>query len=118
MPAFDESLPPANSKELWSGLEKENVLRGASRQRLKVLEDRVRRLHPVLHKVRITHRWCGPILITRNFLPIFRTHPMNTNFVLLGGYSGHGVALSVYLGKWAAEALLGKRALPPWGARA
>jgi len=34
--------------------------------------------------------------------------------MVLGGYCGHGVALSVYLGKWAAEALLGRRALPSW----
>ena len=35
--------------------------------------------------------------------------------IILGGYSGHGVALSVYLGRWAAEALLGRRELPDWG---
>jgi glycine/D-amino acid oxidase-like deaminating enzyme len=34
--------------------------------------------------------------------------------LVLGGFSGHGVALSVYLGRWAAEILLGKRALPRW----
>jgi glycine/D-amino acid oxidase-like deaminating enzyme len=34
--------------------------------------------------------------------------------MVLAGYNGHGVALSVYLGKWAAEALLGRRPLPPW----
>jgi len=35
---------------------------------------------------------------------------------VLGAYSGHGVALSVYLGAWAAEALLGRRDLPAWSA--
>ena len=114
VPAFDESLPTANSKEIWSGLEKESVLRGPSLQRLKTLEHRVRNLHPALNKIRITHRWCGPILITKGFVPIFRHHPKNENLVLLGGYSGHGVAQSVYLGKWAAQALLGKRKLPNW----
>jgi hypothetical protein len=34
---------------------------------------------------------------------------------VLGAYAGHGVALSVYLGCWAAEALLGQRSLPSWG---
>jgi len=34
--------------------------------------------------------------------------------MVLAGYNGHGVALSVYLGQWAAEALLGKRPLPIW----
>lgn len=114
VPAFDESLPTANSKELWSGLEKESVLRGPSLQRLKTLEQRVRNLHPALNKIRITHRWCGPILITQGFVPVFRHHPKSKNLVLLGGYSGHGVAQSVYLGKWAAHALLGKRKLPNW----
>jgi len=33
---------------------------------------------------------------------------------VLGGYSGHGVAQSVYLGRWAAEVLSGKRSLPDW----
>jgi glycine/D-amino acid oxidase-like deaminating enzyme len=34
--------------------------------------------------------------------------------IVLGAYSGHGVALSVYLGAWAAEAMLGKKDLPRW----
>jgi hypothetical protein len=34
----------------------------------------------------------------------------------VGAYAGHGVALSSYLGTWAAEILLGKRKLPAWGA--
>jgi glycine/D-amino acid oxidase-like deaminating enzyme len=114
VPAFDESLQTTNSKELWSGLEKESVLRGPSLQRLKTLEQRVRNLHPALHNIPITHRWCGPIFITKGFVPIFRRHPKNKSLILLGGYSGHGVALSVYLGKWAAQALMGKRKLPNW----
>jgi glycine/D-amino acid oxidase-like deaminating enzyme len=34
--------------------------------------------------------------------------------IVLGAYSGHGVAQSVYLGAWAAEAMLGRRELPDW----
>lgn len=34
--------------------------------------------------------------------------------MILTGYNGHGVALSVYLGRWAAAALLGRRSLPRW----
>src|SRR5262249_5686141 len=114
VPAFEEPLPKGNSKKLWHGLEKENALRGASLQRLKALEQRVRNLHPVLKKVRVTHRWGGPILITKNFVPIFRHHPKSKNVILLGGFSGHGVAQSVYLGNWAAQSLLGRRSLPNW----
>ena len=64
--------------------------------------------------VQITHRWGGPILITEDWRPVFELHPKSANAVVLGGYSGHGVALSVYLGAWAAEFLLGRRALPNW----
>ncbi|MBS1842093.1 MAG: FAD-binding oxidoreductase [Acidobacteria bacterium] len=114
VPGFDEALPIGNSEQPWSGLEKQSILRGAPLERLNNLEQRVRSLHPVLRKVRITHRWGGPILLTKDFAPIFRRHPKNKNMILLGGYSGHGVALSVYLGRWAAEALLDKRKLPKW----
>jgi glycine/D-amino acid oxidase-like deaminating enzyme len=33
---------------------------------------------------------------------------------VLGAYSGHGVAQSVYLGRWAAEVLCGRKSLPDW----
>lgn len=114
VPAFGESLPRRSAKQLWSGLEKENVLSGSSSQRLKMLEQRVRALHPALKKIRITHRWGGPILLTKNFVPIFRAHPKNKNIIFLGGYSGHGVALSVHLAKCAAQALSTNRKLPSW----
>jgi hypothetical protein len=35
--------------------------------------------------------------------------------ITLGAYAGQGVTLSVYLGRWAAEAMLGLRQLPNWG---
>lgn len=79
------------------------------------LESRVRRLHPSLQAVRFTHRWGGPVLFRDNWQPVFDRHPQSRDALLLGAYAGHGVALSVYLGRWAAEALLGRRDLPPWG---
>ena len=91
-----------------------DVRRGQSADRLRWLENRVRNLHPALESVRITHRWGGPILLTEKMLPIFRRHPCSKQVLILAGYNGHGVALSVYLGKWAAEALLARRALPSW----
>ena len=99
---------------LWKGLEKVDVRRGEAAERLKSLEKRVRELHPGLGKIRVTHRWGGPILITHGFLPVFRAHPKSKRVVVAGGYSGHGVALSVYLGKWAAEHLVRERPLPHW----
>jgi len=114
VPAFGESLPRRSAKQLWSGLEKENVVGSSSSQRLETLEQRVRALHPALKKIRITHRWGGPILLTKNFVPILRTHPKTKNLIFLGAYSGHGVALSVYLAKCAAQALFTNRKLPSW----
>ena len=104
----------ARVMKLWGGLERFDVRRGQPAARLRSLEKRVRLLHPVLKGVRITHRWGGPILTTKDFMPTFRAHPRNKNVAVLGGFSGHGVALSVYLGHRAAEHFLGKRRLPRW----
>lgn len=106
-----------SERKLWKGLEKIDVRTGEAAERLESLEKRVRGLHPELRKIRVTHRWGGPILITRGFLPVFREHPKSKKAVVLGGYSGHGVALSVYLGKWAAEHLVRQRKLPKWPLR-
>jgi glycine/D-amino acid oxidase-like deaminating enzyme len=82
------------------------------------LERRIRRLNPALASIRFTQRWGGPILFRDSWTPIFDWHPRanrNRSAIVLGAYAGHGVALSSYLGAWAAEALLGQRDLPPWG---
>ena len=117
VPGFAESLRKRGAKGLWSGLEREDVRRGDSARRLKTLEQRVRGLHPALTNIRVTHRWSGPILITRDFVPVFRAHSKSKNVIVLGGFSGHGVAQSVYLGRRAAEVLLGRRAPPKWPGR-
>jgi len=121
VPAFGQSARETSgalnsaAKRVWSGLERFDVRFGEPAERLRGLERRVRGLHPALRKMKVTHRWCGPILITKDFLPVFRQHPNSENVIVLGGYSGHGVALSVYLGDWAAKVLLGRRDLPGWG---
>ncbi len=98
----------------WRDLTSLDVRTGRALELLDKLENRVRRLHPDLFDVQITHRWGGPILITEDWRPVFELHPKSANAIVLGGYSGHGVALSVYLGSWAAEFLAGRRALPKW----
>jgi glycine/D-amino acid oxidase-like deaminating enzyme len=98
----------------WRELTAIDVRSGKALELLDKLENRVRRLHPALLDVEVTHRWGGPILITEDWRPIFELHPKSENAVVLGGYSGHGVALSVYLGSWAAEFVVGRRALPAW----
>jgi glycine/D-amino acid oxidase-like deaminating enzyme len=79
------------------------------------LGTRIHGLHPALAKASFTHLWGGPIAFQSNFQPIFSYHPASRNGIVLGVFAGHGVALSVHLGVWAAEALLGRRELPDWG---
>jgi glycine/D-amino acid oxidase-like deaminating enzyme len=100
--------------EDWRELLTLNVTEGHAAELLADLERRVHNLHPVLQNVRLTHRWGGPILIADRWQPVFRPHAEHPNVIVLGAYSGHGVALSVYLGAWAAEAMLGKKDLPQW----
>jgi glycine/D-amino acid oxidase-like deaminating enzyme len=88
------------------------------RQIFDSLEKRVRGLHPVLNSVRFTHRWGGPILFRDSWEPVFMWHPeakKRKNAIVIGAFAGHGVALSSYLGRWAAEVLHGHRKLPAWG---
>jgi gamma-glutamylputrescine oxidase len=98
----------------WQELAAIDVRSGRALELLDKLENRVRHLHPALLDMQTTHRWGGPILITEDWRPVFEQHPKSANAVVLGGYSGHGVALSLYLGSWAAEFLLGRRPLPNW----
>ncbi len=79
------------------------------------LEGRIRHLRPELNSISFTHRWGGPILFRDDWMPVFSHHPESRNGIVLGAYAGHGVALSSYLGSWAADAMLGRRDLPPWG---
>jgi len=98
----------------WRELHSLNVETGPAAEAFARLEKRIRSLHPKLRDVAITHRWGGPISIAEGWIPIFEQHRESKNAIVLGGYSGHGVAQSVYLGAWAAEAVLGKRELPNW----
>jgi len=96
-------------------LEHIDITKGQAKDLFESIERRIHSLHPALREIGITHRWGGPILFRENWRPVFMPHPQTKNAVVLGAYAGHGVALSVYLGAWAAEALLGRRKLPPWG---
>lgn len=96
-------------------LEGLSISTGEAARLIGSLESRVRGLHPSLSEVRFTHRWGGPILFRESWVPVFSKHPRSSNAIVLGAYAGHGVALSSYLGVWAAKALLGRRKLPAWG---
>jgi glycine/D-amino acid oxidase-like deaminating enzyme len=98
----------------WRELANLDIESGQASELITRLESRVRALHPVLQNVRFMNRWGGPILIANQWRPVFAQHPRSPNTIVLGGYSGHGVAQSVYLGRWAAAVLCGKRSLPDW----
>lgn len=98
----------------WSELSNLNISSGEAAGLMLLLESRVRSLHPSLQNIQFTNRWGGPILIADEMTPVFKHHSKSKHVIVLGGYSGHGVALSVYLGRWAADVLAGKRKLPSW----
>jgi len=100
--------------ENWRELLTLDAKAGQSAELIARLESRVRALHPVLQNVRFANEWGGPILIANQWRPVFAHHPQSKDAIVLGAFSGHGVAQSVYLGRWAAEALCGKGSLPNW----
>jgi glycine/D-amino acid oxidase-like deaminating enzyme len=102
------------SVDSWQELTSVDVGSAPAFQLLARLKDRITGLHPALAGVGFRQQWGGPILIAEQWRPVFKRHPRSERVIVLGAYSGHGVALSVYLGAWAAEVLLGKRDLPDW----
>lgn len=98
----------------WRELSNIKIGEGEAAGLIARLESRVHALHPVLQDARIAYRWGGPILIANHWRPVFARHPRSANTIVLGAFSGHGVALSVYLGRWAAEVMCGTRSLPDW----
>jgi glycine/D-amino acid oxidase-like deaminating enzyme len=78
------------------------------------LQRRIRGLHPALRQVCITHRWMGPLCITADSKPIIASIDADRRVLLATGYRGHGVALSVRVGKLLAEVLAGQGDLPAW----
>jgi gamma-glutamylputrescine oxidase len=111
---FSRDFSKRKPQHTFSELLRFHIDRGDSAKSLDWLESRVRNMHPALKNIRVTHRWGGPILITKGMHPVFRHHAHHKNILTLAGFSGHGVALSVYLGHWAAQSLLGHRPLPHW----
>src|SRR5271165_5782113 len=98
----------------WRNLANLDIEQGEPADLFLRLQKRIHGFHPALRDIRFTHRWGGPICIAEEWKPVFEFHPESRNAVILGAYSGHGVAQSVYLGAWAAEALLQRRELPDW----
>lgn len=100
--------------ESWRDLETLDISTGKPAEIIAKVERRVRGLHPALRFVGFSHWWGGPVLFAGDWKPVFRAHPSLPNTITLGAFSGHGVALSVYLGCWAAEVTFGRKSLPSW----
>lgn len=98
----------------WRELEKLDIAVGKPAELIAKIERRVRGLHPTLRAIEFSHWWGGPVLFAEDWKPVFRAHPKLPNATVIGAFSGHGVALSVYLGAWAAEEILGRKKLPSW----
>ena len=98
----------------WHDLESLDIAAGKSAELIAGIERRVRGLHPTLRSIEFSHWWGGPVLFADDWKPVFRAHPSLPNTTVIGAFSGHGVALSVYFGAWVAEALLGRKQLPRW----
>jgi glycine/D-amino acid oxidase-like deaminating enzyme len=100
----------------WRGLDSVNIHESEAGAFIARLERRVRGLVPQMSEVQFTHRWGGPMAVGPGWGPVFMRHPRSSRALVLGAYSGQGVTLSVHLGRWAAEVLLGRREPPAWRA--
>jgi glycine/D-amino acid oxidase-like deaminating enzyme len=71
------------------------------------LANAVDELFPLMRDVEVTHRWGGPLAITRDWCPFVR-FDRATGFGTAGGYVGDGVATSALAGQTLAELIAGR----------
>jgi len=71
------------------------------------IRKQITELYPALKDVEITHGWGGYVGITMPRKPFVRE--VMPNVIFAGGYSGHGVMLSNFVGKLYAETVAGNR---------
>jgi len=71
------------------------------------IRKQIAELYPDLKDVEITHGWGGYVGITMPRKPFVRE--VMPNVIFAGGYSGHGVMLSNFVGKLYAETVAGNR---------
>ncbi|NGN40328.1 FAD-binding oxidoreductase [Mesorhizobium sp. CGMCC 1.15528] len=71
------------------------------------IRKQIAELYPALKDVEITHGWGGYVGITVPRKPYVRE--VMPNVIFAGGYSGHGVMLSNFVGKLYAETIAGNR---------
>ncbi|WP_439273597.1 NAD(P)/FAD-dependent oxidoreductase [Pseudochrobactrum sp. HB0163] len=73
----------------------------------KHIRRQIAEIYPQLKDIEITHSWGGSVGITMPRQPFVRE--VMPNVISAGGYSGHGVMLSHFMGKLYAEAATGNR---------
>jgi gamma-glutamylputrescine oxidase len=83
---------------------------------LEHLEERIRRLHPILAGVDIVARWGGPIAFTPQRTPVLSRLREAPGVIVSAGCAGHGVALGIRVGQLVTEAIVDGVPLPSWGA--
>lgn len=84
--------------------------------RLALVERIMRDLFPQLDGIPVTHRWAGPLGISRHLTPAVLHDPLGRR-VVIAGFAGRGVAATNLFGRTAAELVLGRtseRTALPW----
>ncbi|MHB2267017.1 NAD(P)/FAD-dependent oxidoreductase [Aliihoeflea sp. PC F10.4] len=71
------------------------------------IKRQITEVYPQLKDVELTHQWGGYVGITMPRRPYVRE--VMPNVISVGGYSGHGVMLSNFMGKLYAETVAGNR---------
>jgi gamma-glutamylputrescine oxidase len=86
-------------REIYSTAEPAGIRNAIRRQ--------IAEIYPALKDIEITHAWGGYVGITMPRKPFVRE--VMPNVISAGGYSGHGVMLSNFIGKLYAETVAGNR---------
>ena len=96
-------------------LEDVDVSKGRGAEMFASFEKRVHALHPALAKARFTHKWGGLMASPRKVPSCVCASSRQCEWCGSRHICGPRRGLVVYLGTWAAEALLGRTTLPSWG---
>ncbi|MCM2371550.1 NAD(P)/FAD-dependent oxidoreductase [Aporhodopirellula aestuarii] len=72
----------------------------------------LRQLFPQLSGVEIERTWTGVIAYSIDTLPVIGSPTRFPNVLHVGGWCGHGIALSVYAGRWVSDLIVGTSDAP------